>query len=62
MNRRDIGWALMAAGIVCILFYILISLRGLSPTSMRVGGTLFYVGIVGIAVGAVLRWSAKVRI
>ncbi len=62
MNRRDLGWALMAAGIVCMLFYILMSMRGLSPTSARVGGILFYAGIVGIAVGAVLRWSARVRI
>lgn len=62
MNRRDTGWALMAAGIVCMLFYILISLGGLSPISVRVGGTLFYVGIVSIVLGAILRWSAKVRI
>lgn len=62
MNRRDIGWALMAAGIVCLLFYILMSLRGLSPASVRVGGVLFYVGGITIIVGAVLRWSSKVRI
>ena len=62
MNRRDLGWALMAAGIVCMLFYILISLGGLSPASVRVGGTLFYVGAIAIVVGVVLRWTSKVGI
>lgn len=62
MNRRDLGWALMAAGIVCMLFYILISLGGLSPASVRVGSVLFYAGAIAIVVGAVLRWTAKARI
>ena len=62
MSRRDLGWALMAAGIVCMLFYILLSLRGLSPTSVRIGGVLFYVGAVTIVAGAVLRWIARAKI
>ena len=62
MSRRDLGWALMAAGIVCMLFYILVSLHGLSPTSVRIGGVLFYVGAATIVAGAVLRWIARAKI
>ena len=62
MNSKDLGWALMAAGIVCMLFYILISLGGLSRANVRVGGVLFYAGAIAIVVGVVLRWTAKARI
>ncbi len=41
----------MAVGVVCMIFYILAALNGISARAMRIGNVLFYVGIVAIPLG-----------
>ena len=45
MRMRGAGRALIAAGVVCIIIYVLISLYGVSATGLRIGKVLLYVGI-----------------
>lgn len=55
MRFRGAGRALIAVGVVCMIFYILAALNGGSTTAMRVGNVLFYVGIVTILLGIAVR-------
>jgi hypothetical protein len=55
MRFKGAGRALMATGVVCIIFYILTALSDLSATVLRVGKVLFYVGIVALILGVVVR-------
>jgi hypothetical protein len=50
----------MAVGVVCMIFYILAALNGASAAAMRVGRWMFYVGIVAIIVGFVVRLSRQI--
>lgn len=42
-------------GVVFIIFYVLVSLYGLSATGLRIGTLLLYVGIVLFIIGLSLR-------
>ncbi len=57
MKLRGAGRSFIAAGVVCIIIYILLSLYGLSATGLRIGTLLLYVGIVMIIIGLVVRLS-----
>lgn len=59
MDRKHAGWVLTVAGAACMLAYMLTALRGVSPSLVRVGGVLFYVGIGVFLAGAVLRWTGR---
>lgn len=53
------GYALFLAGAACVAFYVLASMRGVSPGLVRAGGVGFYVGVAALVVGSVLRWLAR---
>ncbi|MBV9211615.1 MAG: hypothetical protein JOZ52_13335 [Acidobacteria bacterium] len=55
MRFRGVGRALMAAGVGCLIFYILIALYSVTPALIKFGNLLFYVGIVALIVGVVVR-------
>jgi uncharacterized membrane protein YtjA (UPF0391 family) len=55
MKLKGAGRSLMAAGVACIIIYVLASLYGLSATALRVGKVLLYVGIVIIVIGLAVR-------
>ncbi len=57
MRFNGVGRALMAAGVVCIIIYVLAGLYGTSATALRVGNVLFYVGIIAIILGIAVRLS-----
>jgi xanthosine utilization system XapX-like protein len=54
MKTRGMGRSIMAAGVVCFIIYMLLTLRGPSPINVQSGGILFYVGIVALPLGAIL--------
>ncbi len=58
MNTRGLGRAIMAAGVACILLYILLALR--SPFTFDTGtaNILFYTGVVALPLGVILRWTS----
>jgi xanthosine utilization system XapX-like protein len=51
----------MAGGVMCLVIYALLALRGQSPPGVRVGGILFYVGIVAIPLGLILLWTGEMK-
>ena len=55
MKLQGAGRAFITTGVVFIIFYILVSLYGLSATGLRIGTLLLYVGIVLFVVGVSLR-------
>jgi hypothetical protein len=59
MKYKGAGRGLIAAGVVCLLIYVLISLYGLSATGLRVGTLLLYAGVIMVIVGIVVRLSRK---
>ncbi len=59
MKFKGAGRALIAAGVVCIIVYVLISLSELNATGMRVGTLLLYIGVIMTVVGIVVRLSRK---
>ncbi len=61
MKRGVTGWVLMAAGVACMMIYVLISLGRFSRAGIRFGGELFYVGIVLILIGGVLHLLVKIK-
>jgi hypothetical protein len=52
MKLRGAGRALIAAGVVSVITYVLISLYGAQP---RIGTLLLYVGILMIIIGIAVR-------
>jgi uncharacterized membrane protein len=57
MKLRGAGRSFIAAGVVCIVIYVLVSLYEVSATALRVGNLLLYVGIVIIIIGLAVRLS-----
>ena len=57
MRFEGAGRGLMAAGIVCIIIYVLAALYGFSAPALRIGSMLRYIGVVAIIIGLVLRLS-----
>jgi hypothetical protein len=57
MRLRGVGRALMAAGVICVIIYVLVSLYGLSATGLQIGKLLLYVGIVTFIIGLAVRLS-----
>lgn len=60
MKTKGLGRSIMAGGVVCLLIYALLAMRGAAPLNVRVGGILFYVGVVAIPFGAILWWMGEV--
>jgi hypothetical protein len=57
--RSGLGQVLMVAGAACVTFYLFTSPRGASPSLVHVGGVAFYVGVVALLAGAVVRWFGR---
>jgi hypothetical protein len=57
MRLRGAGRSFIAAGVVCIIIYVLVSLYELSASALRVGKLLLYVGIVMTIIGLAVRLS-----
>jgi len=55
MKLKGGGRSLMAAGVACIIIYVLVSLYGLSTTALRIGTVLLYVGVAMIIIGLAVR-------
>lgn len=51
----------MAGGVLCLIIYALLALQGQSPLNVRVGGILFYVGVVAIPLGIILLWTGDMK-
>jgi hypothetical protein len=49
----------MVVGAACVTLYLFTSPRGASPSLVQVGGVAFYVGVVTLLAGAVMRWFAR---
>lgn len=61
MKTRGLGRSIMAGGVVCVLTYALLAMRGATPLNVRVGGLLFYVGVVAIPLGVILLWTGEMK-
>lgn len=61
METRGLGRSVMAAGLACILIYILLALR--RPTTFDSGAAniLFYVGVVALPLGLILLWTGVLK-
>ena len=59
MKFKGAGRALMATGVVCMIFYILAALYGDSATAIRIGRILFFFGLAALIVGLALRLSRQ---
>ena len=54
MKTRGLGRSIMAGGVLCLIIYMLLTLRGPASNYVQWSGLLFYVGIVALPLGAVL--------
>jgi hypothetical protein len=54
MKTRGMGRSIMAGGMVCLIIYMLLTLRGPAANYIEWGRLLFYVGVVALPLGAVL--------
>ncbi len=57
MRMRGAGRSLIAAGVVCIIAYVLATLYGESATGLRIGKVLLYVGVTILVLGIAVRLS-----
>ena len=57
MKTRGLGRSVMAAGVACIIFYILLALRRPFTFDAGAANILFYVGIVALPLGLILLWT-----
>jgi lipopolysaccharide export LptBFGC system permease protein LptF len=55
MKLKGTGRSLIVTGVICTLFYVLVSLYGESAAGLRIGTFLLYVGIVMIIIGIAVR-------
>lgn len=61
MRTRGLGRSIMAAGVVSLIIYALLALHGSYPFNVRVGGLLFYIGIVALPLGVILLWTGETK-
>lgn len=61
MRTRALGRTVMAAGVACILLYILLALRRPSTFDEGAGNILFYVGVVALPLGLILLWTGVMK-
>jgi hypothetical protein len=61
MKTRGLGRSIMAAGVGCILLYLLLALR--RPFTFDTGAVniLFYAGIVALPLGLILLWTGEMK-
>ena len=61
MRTRGLGRSIMAAGVACLIIYALLALHGSYPFNVRVGGILFYIGVVAVPLGLILLWTGEMK-
>ncbi len=61
MKTRGLGRSIMAAGVACILLYILLALRRPFTFDTGVTNILFYTGVVALPLGVILLWTSAVK-
>ena len=61
-TRRNRGLVLMAIGVACLLFFIVLSLSEATTSVARVRIVVSIVGIAAVATGAVLYMLARSRL
>lgn len=61
MKTRSLGRSIMAAGAVCIMFYILLAIWSHSTFNVGVGNILFYVSIVTLPLGFILLLTGEMK-
>ena len=61
MKTRGLGRSIMAGGVVCLAGYALLAMSGGTPLNVRIGGILFYVGVVAIPLGLILLWTGEMK-
>jgi hypothetical protein len=61
MKTRGIGRSVMAAGVACIILYILLALRRPLTFDTGAANILFYVGVVALPLGLALLWTGVLR-
>ncbi len=61
MKTRGLGRSVMAAGVACIVLYILLALRRPSTFDSGAANILFYVGVVALPLGLILLWTGVMR-
>lgn len=61
MRTRGPGRSVMAAGMACVLLYILLALR--RPFTFEAGAAniLFYAGVVALPLGLALLWTGVLK-
>jgi uncharacterized membrane protein YtjA (UPF0391 family) len=61
MKTRGAGRSVMAAGVACILLYILLALRRPFTFDAGAANILFYVGVVALPLGLILLWTGVLK-
>ena len=61
MKTRGLGRSIMAAGAVCIMFYILLAIWSKSTFNAGVGNILFYVSVVTLPLGFILLMIGEMK-
>lgn len=51
----------MAIGIVCMMFYVLLALRGQSALNLRIGTILFDIGVFTLPIGGILLLMGDIK-
>ncbi len=61
MNRRATGFALIVAGIIYVMVYLLLPARRFSAVAPIMEGAflLFILAIISVVIGAVLLWTVR---
>ena len=61
MKTRGLGRSVMAAGVACLLLYILLALRRPFTFDSGTANILFYVGVVALPLGLILLWTGVIK-
>lgn len=59
MRLKKVGHVLFIVGAACVAFYVLASVRGVSPGLVRAGGVALYAGVAALLAGSALRWFSR---
>ena len=61
MKTRGLGRSIMAAGVVCIMFYTLLAIWRPSTFNVGLGNILLYAGVVTLPLGVVLLLTGEMK-
>ena len=61
MKTRGLSMTILAAGVVCLIFYALLALRRPSTFDLGISNLLFYLGIILLPLGAILLLTGELK-